>query len=245
MANKTNIIKELSAEECNICKIINEAPKQPKRPWDKKRIAVVGIFSSIAVGSVALTVPFIAPAFRRVCIPYVPATTTQVENVMAALKGRSGSLLDIGSGDGRVVIEASKHGFQGYGVELNRWLVLWSQYSSWRQGVNRSTRFFKQDLWKTDMSKYDNIVVFGVDTLMDGLEKKFEQEIKPESRVLVSRFPLPNWSPVSQTGSGLDAVWVYMRPDNPGYDQRKISKDTVKKNYEQERYEFDIFSKKL
>lgn len=47
--------------------------------------------------------PFVSPALRRVCLPYVPATTSQVNNVLLALRGRHGSLLDLGSGDGRIV----------------------------------------------------------------------------------------------------------------------------------------------
>lgn len=47
--------------------------------------------------------PFVSPALRRFCLPYVPATTQQIENVLEALQGRSGKLLDIGSGDGRIV----------------------------------------------------------------------------------------------------------------------------------------------
>ena len=53
------------------------------------------------------------------------ATTTQVSNVRQALQGRSSrtaasTLLDIGSGDGRIVISAARDGFQATGVELNR-----------------------------------------------------------------------------------------------------------------------------
>ena len=51
----------------------------------------------------ALCLPFVTPALRRVCLPYVPATDVQVANVLRALKGRTGSLVDIGSGDGRIV----------------------------------------------------------------------------------------------------------------------------------------------
>lgn len=47
-----------------------------------------------------------APAFRKYCLPYVPATTTQLENILSILKysDKNGRLLDIGSGDGRIVI---------------------------------------------------------------------------------------------------------------------------------------------
>ena len=64
---------------------------------------VIGVSGAIFVGVCAVTSPFLSPALRKVCLPYVPATTSQVGNVIASLKGRKGSVLDIGSGDGRIV----------------------------------------------------------------------------------------------------------------------------------------------
>ena len=57
----------------------------------------------IAIALSVICAPFVAPAFRKVCLPYVPATTNQVNNVLRALKGRSGNIVDLGSGDGRIV----------------------------------------------------------------------------------------------------------------------------------------------
>ena len=62
--------------------------------------------SAIALSLICL--PFVTPALRKVCLPYVPATTAQVENVMTALlknpqSRKLGKLIDIGSGDGRIV----------------------------------------------------------------------------------------------------------------------------------------------
>jgi hypothetical protein len=56
-----------------------------------------------AVALSVICLPFVLPAIRRICLPYVPATATQVKNVMCALSGRSGHLVDLGSGDGRIV----------------------------------------------------------------------------------------------------------------------------------------------
>lgn len=61
------------------------------------------ISGGAAVALSAICFPFVLPAFRRVCLPYVPASTEQVGNVLKALKGRKGNLVDIGSGDGRIV----------------------------------------------------------------------------------------------------------------------------------------------
>lgn len=197
-------------QECTIC----HDPGQSKKPWTASGMLVAGVSGALTVGACAMAVPFLAPAFRRVCLPFVPATTIQVNNVMRALRGRSGSLLDIGSGDGRIVIEASRHGFQSTGVELNYWLVLYSRYKAWKEGQWQSTAFLKKDLWKTDMSKYDNIVIFGADTLMKDLEDKFDREITDSCQVMAARFPLPSWEPVSVIGEGLDTVWVYKHPSN-------------------------------
>uniref|UniRef100_A0A0K0FSC6 ATP synthase subunit C lysine N-methyltransferase n=1 Tax=Strongyloides venezuelensis TaxID=75913 RepID=A0A0K0FSC6_STRVS len=65
---------------------------------------IAGSIGVGALGITALSVPFVAPAFRRVCIPYVPATPQQLANISKALEKchNIGSLIDLGSGDGRV-----------------------------------------------------------------------------------------------------------------------------------------------
>ncbi|KAL5010178.1 hypothetical protein ScPMuIL_012483 [Solemya velum] len=176
------------------------------------RIAL-GICGAAFVGIYAVTGPFITPALRRICLPYVPATTKQIDNVFGALVGRQGSstLLDIGSGDGRIVIEASKRGYRADGVELNVWLVLYSKYQAWKHRLT-SANFYRKDLWKVQLAGYDNIVVFGVEKMMDPLEKKFARELSPHCQVVACRFPLPNWEPVLTVGTGVDTVWLYTVP---------------------------------
>lgn len=59
-----------------------------------------------AIGITALSIPFVSPAFRRVCIPYVPASDAQIQNVLRLLKKVPlpvEPIIDLGSGDGRVV----------------------------------------------------------------------------------------------------------------------------------------------
>lgn len=62
----------------------------------------------IAIGLSVICVSFVAPAFRKYCLPYVPATDNQIENILKLINGKSKNgeqrLLDIGSGDGRIVI---------------------------------------------------------------------------------------------------------------------------------------------
>lgn len=66
-------------------------------------LLVTGVVGGTLVALYAVAAPFVAPALRKVCLPFVPATTAQVENVLKVLRARSGTLVDIGSGDGRIV----------------------------------------------------------------------------------------------------------------------------------------------
>lgn len=179
---------------------------------------LLGITGASFVGICAVTMPFVLPAARRVCLPYVPATTTQVRNVMSLLERRKpGRLVDLGSGDGRIVIDAARSGFQAVGVELNPWLVLYSRLRTISLPRTAGTaKFVIRDLWKHDLSPYDNVVIFGVDTMMPALHHKLAAEISADCRIIACRFPLP-CEPSEAVGEGLDTVWLYTRADLDRY----------------------------
>ena len=78
--------------------------KIPKKSCKFGKV-VLGITGATALGIVLVTAPFITPALRKICLPYVPATERQVTNIikMAKTSKRKGStMVDLGSGDGRV-----------------------------------------------------------------------------------------------------------------------------------------------
>ncbi|XP_038574725.1 ATP synthase subunit C lysine N-methyltransferase [Micropterus salmoides] len=172
-------------------------------------LILTGVLGGSLVALYAVAAPFVTPALRKVCLPFVPATTTQVENVFRVLRVRSGTLVDIGSGDGRIVIAAAKRGFQASGFELNPWLVWYSRYKAWREGVHRSSSFHISDLWKVSFAQYSNVVIFGVPQMMDQLEMKLASELPSTAKVVACRFPFPTWVPEHTAGEGIDTVWVY------------------------------------
>ncbi|KAF0047392.1 ATP synthase subunit C lysine N-methyltransferase [Scophthalmus maximus] len=172
-------------------------------------LVVTGLLGGSLVALYAVAAPFVLPALRKVCLPFVPATTAQVENVLGVLRARSGTLVDIGSGDGRIVIAAAKRGFQASGFELNPWLVWYSRYKAWREGVHCSSSFHISDLWKVSFAQYSNVVIFGVPQMMDQLELKLASELPSSAKVVACRFPFPTWVPENTAGEGIDTVWVY------------------------------------
>lgn len=80
-------------------------PSQPKAMTKSAKFLIFAT-GGVGIGLSVVCASFVAPAFRRICLPYVPATSEQVANVLKFLPRNAPSqrLLDIGSGDGRIVI---------------------------------------------------------------------------------------------------------------------------------------------
>jgi hypothetical protein len=188
---------------------------QGSQPEKRSKLSPIGkalIYTTggLAVGVSIVCIPFVSPALRKVCLPYVPATTDQLAGVAKALANRSGKLLDVGSGDGRIVFTAAKLGFKADGVELNPWLVYYSRLSALMNPEHRGTKFYRSNLWTFNLSQYNNIVIFGVEQMMKDFEKKVLDEAGNGTVVVACRFPLPNVKPVEIIGHGVDTVWKYV-----------------------------------
>lgn len=203
-------------DECDFCSQFH-SDSLPESLSKGKSIGltIAAILGASSLAITAVSIPFLSPGLRRICLPYVPATDAQVANVLTVLKGCSGTLIDSGSGDGRIVFAAARAGFTAVGVELNYWLVLYSRIRAATMGLSKTAKFRRNDLLKVDFSKYDNVVVFGVDCLMPELEKIFHLHAqKNRFNVVACRFPLPNTKPMHVVGQGIDMVWLYHFPVN-------------------------------
>ena len=81
-----------------------------------------------------------------------------------------------------------------------------------RLGLSATATFARADLWKSDLGRFDDVVIFGVEQMMPALEDKLGRELSGRSRVVACRFPFPNWRPQGELGDGVDRVWIY-RPE--------------------------------
>ncbi|XP_025415458.1 protein N-lysine methyltransferase FAM173B [Sipha flava] len=170
---------------------------------------LVGLTGGASIALSIICYPFVSPALRKVCLPYVPATNIQIQNVLSVIKGRKGKLVDLGSGDGRIVMNTAKAGFESVGVELNFWLVLYSRFVAMKSKIQPAPKFVRTDLWKYHLKPFSNVIIFGVEEMMCDLEKKFITELSDETVIVACRFPLPNLEPYLIIGTGIDRVWAY------------------------------------
>lgn len=106
-------------------------------------------------------------------------------------------VLDLGSGDGRIVIAAAKRGAVASGVEYNPDLLALSQRNADAAGVSDRATFTRGDLFQADLSRANVITLF----LTDELNLRLRQKIlllKPGTRIVSNTFTMGSWAPTAQ-----------------------------------------------
>ena len=129
--------------------------------------------------------------------PYVPSPQSVVSDMLRyADVGPSDFLIDLGSGDGRIVLTAAKvFGARGFGVEIKDELVKKSNEAAKNEGLADRVRFMKQDLFKTDMSQATVITMYLLPDTVNLLKDKFLAELRPGTRIVSHDYPLTGWIP--------------------------------------------------
>ena len=129
--------------------------------------------------------------------PYVPSPQSVVADMLRyADVTDKDFLIDLGSGDGRIVLTAAKvFGARGFGVEIKDDLVKKSNDSAKREGLADRVKFVKQDLFKTDMSQATVITMYLLPDTVVLLKDKFLNELRPGTRIVSHDYPLTGWIP--------------------------------------------------
>jgi hypothetical protein len=129
--------------------------------------------------------------------PYVPSPQSVVSDMLkyAEVTDRD-FLIDLGSGDGRIVLTAAKvFGARGFGVEIKEDLVRRANEAAKEQGIAERVKFIKQDLFKTDLSQATVVTMYLLPDTVNLLKDKFLAELKPGTRIVSHDYPLTGWIP--------------------------------------------------
>lgn len=137
--------------------------------------------------------------------PYLPTRKAQANQALDLLNLQKGEIfVDLGSGDGAVLIEAAKRGLVCYGYELNPfvWLVSWIRTIKYRKNIKVKLGNF----WNKKLPINTKAVfVFLLDPYMVKLDKKLQNELTKGSMLVSYTFKIPNKKPVRC----LDALCLY------------------------------------
>jgi cyclopropane fatty-acyl-phospholipid synthase-like methyltransferase len=129
-------------------------------------------------------------------IPFVPSPMYVVNKMIEAAEVKKGDILyDMGSGDGRIVIEAAKRfGVKGVGIDLNPELVAKARENAEKEGVSHLVEFRAQDGLTVDISEATVVTLYMFKWFNNALKPKL-QKLKPGSRVVAHDFDIDDWKP--------------------------------------------------
>jgi len=128
-------------------------------------------------------------------VPYVQTPMEIVERMMRmAQVGKGDRLIDLGSGDGRIVIEAAKRGATGLGVDLDPSLVRQATENAARQGVGERARFEVRDIFETDLSGATVVAFYLLPEFNAKLLPKL-LKLKPGTRIVSHDGGIADWPP--------------------------------------------------
>ena len=129
--------------------------------------------------------------------PYVPSPQSVVSDMLKVAEvGPADFIIDLGSGDGRIVLTAAKvFGAQGFGVEIKDELVKRSNEAAKKEGIADRAHFMKQDLFKTDISRATVLTMYLLPDTVNLLKDKLLAELKPGTRIISHDYPLTGWIP--------------------------------------------------
>jgi len=136
-------------------------------------------------------------ALKDLDTPYVPTPQVVVDRMLELARVKPGeTVIDLGSGDGRIMIEAaSRYGARGFGVELDPLLVKRSNEAAARAGVAGRVKFFQRDLFKTDFHEADVLTLYLLPDVNLALRPKILSELKAGARVVSHDYGMGDWRP--------------------------------------------------
>jgi len=132
--------------------------------------------------------------------PYFPTPQSVVDRMLQLAKvGPEDYVIDLGSGDGRIVITAAKRfGARGHGIEIEPSLVNQANWTARREGVGDRVKFVEQDLFQTDLRPATVLTLYLFRELNIKLAPRILEQLRPGARVVSHDWDLGDWPPDHQ-----------------------------------------------
>ena len=150
-------------------------------------------------------------------VPYVPTPPVVVEEMLRlAAVGPGDFVVDLGSGDGRILIAAAKKfGARGIGVDLDSELIDESVEAARLAGVSDRVTFQRQDLFEFDVSRATVVTMYLLPSVNRRLRPRLLQQLRPGARIVAHDFDLEDWQP-DQKSTVRKNVFLWIVPAQVG-----------------------------
>jgi len=138
--------------------------------------------------------------------PYVSSSKARIKKMIEIIgKPLESTILELGSGDGKVVIALAKQGFNVVGIEINPVLCWFSKFRIRRLGL-KNAKIINKNFWNYDLKEVDIMTMYFIPHKMKKLAKKIKREMKPGSLIISNAFKIVDW-PIQRESEG---VYVYI-----------------------------------
>jgi SAM-dependent methyltransferase len=145
-------------------------------------------------------------------VPYVP---TSPETVAAMLKlagvQKNDLVIDLGCGDGRIVITAAKeYGAHGIGVDIDPERIKEANENARKEGVANLVEFRQGDLFDADIRKATVVTLYLLPEVNMKLRPKLWRDLKPGTRVVSHSFDMGDWKPEKIEPVGGSEIFLWL-----------------------------------
>lgn len=143
----------------------------------------------------ALRGPFAGTA-GHLDAPYSQTPMPIVERMLALAEvGPGDTLIDLGCGDGRVVIAAAQRGARAIGVDIDAERIAEAEQAAREAGVTALTSFRREDLFETRLNEASVVTLYLLGHVNRLLAPRLRTEPPPGARIVSYVFPMPDWPP--------------------------------------------------
>lgn len=155
-------------------------------------IALLWILLIFLILVIIILLMFFALPLIKYGAPFEGTKEDKVKKIiLIAHPNKRDIIADLGSGDGRIVIEFAKQGIEAHGYEINPLLIWISRRKIKKLSLQKKAFIHRKNFWKENLSKYSIITMFQYKYFMNELEKKLKKELKSGSKVVSNHWKFP------------------------------------------------------
>ena len=179
-------------------------------------LAVLGA-GCLSAGSALCLVQTATGTRPELDVPYAATRSEVVDAMIEMAEVEAGDrVVDLGTGDGRILIAAAREGARGIGVDIDPAMIGQAQARARQEGVADRVEFRVADLFETPLAEADVVTLFLLPEVNLRLRPRLLAELRPGARIVSHAFDMGEWRPDRAARVGGARVYLWIVPASVG-----------------------------
>lgn len=146
-------------------------------------------------------------------VPFVATPNDVVAKMLdVANVGPGDYVIDLGSGDGRIVIAAAQRGAYGHGVDIDPERLKEARENAQKANVSDRVMFLEENIFNTDFSRANVVTMYLLSSVNMRLRPKLLDRLEPGTKLVSHDFDMGDWEPDYHERVGNDDVYYWVIP---------------------------------